>query len=132
MDEELCYQDIPASELMGLSAVEIVEVYFGRGCNADGNGHIWYDDIDFYMIDDETMDRIVIYNVGDCGINGESLKVNSDGVIEQETIIDLFGQDYEDEWLDTGYYISYHYPAYTLSFEVNKFSEVCSILIRNP
>lgn len=53
---EFFYDDISVSELIGFSAVEIVQ-NFGGGYTADGNGQIWYHDIDFDMRDDETVDR---------------------------------------------------------------------------
>lgn len=129
MNAELCYDVISASEMMGLSAAEIVHGSFGGSCTADGNGHIIYDDIVFEMADDETVNSIRIWNVGRCSINGKPLKINSDGVVESEAIIALFGQDYKDEWLDIGYFMSYQYQEYALLFEVNKFNEVCSILM---
>lgn len=132
MSEGFCYGGIPATELLELSAAEIVDAYFGGGYDTDGNSYIWYDDIGFYLSDDETVDRIMIYNAEGCSINGEFLKANQDGVTESQTIIDLFGQDYVDEWLDTGYFMTYHYPAYLLSFEVNKYNQVCSIMLRHP
>lgn len=128
---EFCYNDISASELIGFSAVEIVQK-FGGSYTADGNGQIWYQDINFYMRDDETVDRIWIFDCEKCSINGEGLKVNSDGVIDSETVMDLLGQDYEDEWMDIGYFMTYRYPLYTLSFEINKYNEVCSVMLRNP
>lgn len=127
---EFFYDDISVSELIGFSAVEIVQK-FGGGYTADGNGQIWYHDIDFDMRDDETVDRIWIFDCEKCSINGELLKVNSDGVIDSETVMDLLGQDYEDEWMDIGYFMTYCYPLYTLSFEINKYNAVCSIMVRN-
>ena len=41
------------------------------------------------------------------------------------------GSDYEDESLPSGYYMTYRYPTYTLSFGINKFSEVSDIRIYN-
>lgn len=127
---DICFNGIPVQELLGLSAAEVVWK-FGGSYSSD-NGMIFFEDIDFNIRDDETVDSIWIWSLEKFSINGKSLKVNSDGVIESETIINVFGQDYEDEWLDDiGYVMSYHYPAYTLSFEINKFNELCRIMLRN-
>lgn len=127
---DIRFNDIPVEELLNSSAVELVQ-RFGGAYNADGNGRIYYDEIGFYMLDDETVDYIWSFYPEYFSINGYTLNMNSEGVIYSDEIIELLGRDYADEWLDIGYFMSYQYPAYILSFEINKYNEVCSIMLRN-
>ena len=129
---DICFNDIPVQELLGLSAAELARRFEGSYSFDNNNGMMFNEHIVFNMKDDETVDSIWIYGFDKFSINGEYLKVNGEGVIEGETVINLFGQDYKDEWLDIGYYMSYYYPEYTLSFEINKYNELCRIMLRKP
>lgn len=127
---DICFKDIPIEELLNFGAVEIVQC-FGSGYYANGSGGISYDKIEFYMLDDETVGYIWSFYPECFSINGNTLSINSEGVIYSDEIIELLGSDYEDEWLSSGYYMTYYYPTYALSFGINKFSEVSDIRIYN-
>lgn len=124
------FNDIPITELLNSSAVELVQK-FGGNYYANGDGGISYDEIEFYMLDDETVGYIWSFYPEYFSINGNILTANSEGVIYSDEIIELLGTDYEDESLSSGYYMTYYYPTYTLSFGINKFSEVSDIRIYN-
>lgn len=126
----ICFKDIPVEELLNFGTIEVVQ-RFGSGYYANGSGGISYDEIEFYMLDDETVGYIWSFYPECFSINGNKLNVNNEGVIYSDEIIELLGSDYEDESLPSGYYMTYRYPTYTLSFGINKFSEVSDIRIYN-
>lgn len=127
---DIYFNNIPVSELLNSSTVELVQ-RFGGSYYANENGGISYDEIEFYMLDDETVGYIWSFSPECFSINGKALNVNDEGFIYSDEIIELLGTDYEDESLSSGYYMTYYYPSYTLSFGVNKFSEVSDIRIYN-
>ena len=53
--DNICFNDIPVSDLLNSSAMELVQ-RFGGSYYADGEGRISYDEIEFYMLDDETVE----------------------------------------------------------------------------
>ena len=128
--DNICFNDIPVSDLLNSSAMELVQ-RFGGSYYADGEGRISYDEIEFYMLDDETVEYIWSFSLECFSINGNALNVNDEGVIYKDEIIELLGTVYEDESLSSGYYMTYYYPTYSISFGVNKFSEVSDIRIYN-
>lgn len=127
----ICFKDIPVEELLNSSSVEVVQ-RFGSGYYANGSGGISYDEIEFYMLDDETVGYIWSFYPECFSINGNKLNADSEGVIYSDEIIELLGSGYEDESLPSGYYMTYRYPTYTLSFGINKFGGVSDIRIYNP
>lgn len=129
-EDNICFNDIPVSDLLNSSAMELVQ-RFGGSYYADGEGRISYDEIEFYMLDDETVEYIWSFSLECFSINGNALNVNDEGVIYKDEIIELLGTVYEDESLSSGYYMTYYYPTYSVSFGVNKFSEVSDIRIYN-
>lgn len=129
-NNDICYDGISVSNLISLDSVEVVN-NFGYP-NGSGGGVLDYKEITFYMWDDLMVDSIVIYYPEYFSVNGSVLSVNGDGSVEKEAVTELLGENYEDEWLALGYYITYRYPTYTISFCINKYNEVEHILIRNP
>lgn len=126
--DDIRFLDISIDELLAYSAVEVVQ-QFGGGYIADGEGMIAYEEIEFYMLDDQTVGYIWSFYPKSFSINGHALVPDSEGVIYSDAIIDLLGEDYEDELNESGYYMTYTYPTYMISFGVNEFSEVIDIKI---
>lgn len=128
--DNICFNDIPVSDLLNSSAVELVQ-RFGGSYYADGEGRISYDEIEFCMLDDETVDYIISYNLENITVNGQSFKVSRDD-ITRDDIIGLFGSDYveEDHWIEGGYSsIIYYYPQYKFIFNFDRYDGRWSIEI---
>ncbi len=131
LTDELCFMGIPVSELLDYSAADVVS-QFGYGYYAYENGRISYDEIEFNMWDDETVDSIIINNHEELSINGTGLTADSNGVIYSENVAEWFGYNYSDERNEYGECsMTYYYPAYSVSFTYNKFYEVYLIDIRS-
>lgn len=129
-DTNICFNGILISELLNSSSTELVQM-FGAGYNTDGNGRIAYNEIEFYMLNDETVDIIWSFYPEYFSVNGYILDTNIDGVTSKNEVIELLGQNFEEEWYDSGYYVTYYYPDYAISFGINKFSELSEIVIYN-
>lgn len=129
-DTNICFNGILISELLNSSSTELVQM-FGGGYNADGNGRIAYDEIEFYMLNDETVDTIWSFYPEYFMARGYTLDTNLDYVVTKDEIVELLGQYFEEEWFDSGYYLTYDYPLYTISFGINKYSEVSDIVVCN-
>lgn len=129
-DTNICFNGILISELLNSSSAELVQM-FGGGYNTDGNGRIAYNEIEFYMLNDETVDIIWSFYPEYFSVNGYILDTNIDGVTSKNEVIELLGQNFEEEWYDSGYYVTYYYPDYAISFGINKFSELSEIVIYN-
>lgn len=128
--DEICFDGISISKLLNSSSAELVQM-FGGGYNTDGNGRIAYNEIEFYMLNDETVDIIWSVYPEYFSVNGYILDTNIDGVTSKNEVIELLGQNFEEEWYDSGYYVTYYYPDYAISFGINKFSELSEIVIYN-
>ncbi len=126
-DADIRFNDIPVSELLGFSVSEVIQT-FGDDYYAGADGEIVYDEIGFYMLDVDTVSYITSFYPENFSINGYSLDDGSGEGVYSDRITDLLGSDYEEEYLDW-YYITYHYPTYTVSFSVSKFNEVGNIKI---
>lgn len=129
-DTDICFNGILISELLNSSSAELVQM-FGGDYNADGNGRIAYNEIEFYMLNDETVDTIWSFSPEYFMARGYTLDINLDYVVTEDEIVELLGHDFEEEWSERGYYITYDYPVYTISFGINKYSEVSDIVICN-
>jgi len=129
-DTNICFNGILISELLNSSSTELVQM-FGGGYNADGNGRIAYNEIEFYMLNDETVDTIWSFYPEYFMARGYTLDTNLDYVVTKDEIVELLGQYFEEEWFDSGYYLTYDYPLYTISFGINKYSEVSDIVVCN-
>ena len=129
-DSDICFNGILISELLNSSSMELVQM-FGGGYNADGNGRIAYNEIEFYMLNDETVDTIRSFYPEYFMARGYTLDTNLDYVVTKDEIVELLGQYFEEEWFDSGYYLTYDYPLYTISFGINKYSEVSDIVVCN-
>ena len=126
-EPDIYFNDIPVSELLNFTGFQVIQM-FGGDYFAGADGDIVYDEIEFYMIDDNTVGCITSFYPENFSINGYSLDDGSGEGVYSDRIIDLLGPDYEEEYSDW-YYITYHYPAYTASFSVSKYNEVGSIKI---
>ena len=120
----ICFSGIPVHEILGLWATGVVRE-FGIPDDTDGNGLLSYDEAMFNMWDDFTIDSITSFYPEYFSINEHTFNIDSDELVE------LLGQNYEEEWLTDGYYMTYRYPEYTISFCINKFGEVEHIVIHN-
>lgn len=117
----ICFSGIPVSEVLGSWGARVVKK-FGY---TDGNGLLSYNGAIFNMWDDFTIDSITSFYPKYFSINEYALNVGSD------ELVGLLGQNYEEEWLMGGYYMTYSYPEYSISFCINKFREVEHIVIYN-
>lgn len=129
-DTYICFNGILISELLNSTSTQLVQT-FGGNYYADGSGEIAYDDITFYMLDDETVDTIWSFSPEYFMARGYTLDINLDFVVTEDEIVELLGHNFEEECSESGYYITYDYPAYTISFGINKYSEVSDIVICN-
>lgn len=117
-DTDICFNGILISELLNSTSTQLVQT-FGGNYYADGSGKIAYDDITFYMLDDETVDTIWSFSPEYFMARGYTLDINLDFVVTEDEIVELLGHNFEEEWSESGYYITYDYPAYTISFGIN-------------
>ena len=126
-EPDIYFNDIPVSELLNFTEFQVIQM-FGGDYFAGDDGGIVYDEIEFDMIDDNTVGCITSFYPENFSINGYSLDDGSGEGVYSDRIIDLLGADYEEENSDW-YYITYHYPAYTASFSISKYNEVGCIKI---
>lgn len=126
-EPDICFNDISVSELLNFNKGEVIQI-FGDDYYAGADGSMVYDEIEFYMIDDNTVGYITSFYPENFSINGYSLDDGSGEGVYSDRIIDFLGADYEEEYSDW-YYMTYHYPTYTASFSVSKFNEVGNIKI---
>lgn len=126
-EPDICFNDISVSELLSFNKGEVIQI-FGDDYYAGADGSMVYDEIEFYMIDDNTVGCITSFYPENFCINGYSLDDGSGEGVYSDRIINFLGADYEEEYSDW-YYMTYHYPTYTASFSVSKYNEVGNIKI---
>ncbi|MDO4332227.1 MAG: zinc-ribbon domain-containing protein [Eubacteriales bacterium] len=127
-DDDVYFSGIPVSGLLNASAAEVKEM-FGENYYADENDKISYYMIDFYLTNDGWVNKIWSFYPEYFGINGYELVPDSEGVIAEDEIIELLGQDYTEEFLESGYYLTYYFQSYKVSFGVDKYSCICDIIV---
>lgn len=127
-EPDIRFNDIPVTELLKFNTSEVIGM-FGDIYYTGADGSMEYDEIEFYLMDDDTVGGIKSFYPENFSINGHLFEdVSGEGVFYSDEIVDLLGTDYEEENSDW-YYMVYHYPAYAVAVGVNKFNEIVNIEI---
>lgn len=109
--EEILYEGIPLSTLMSASASDII-ADLGTPDRYD-EFKLAYNDIEFDL-NGETITRIESYSLDKYTVNGKDLEKNQAGLVE------ILGEPSDEEYTGDGYSMIYHFPVYSVYFELGE------------